>query len=235
MRKGLILIPIVLLALAGCGGGEEELFSARYTIRPEPEPTQVYFDVTYTDETQVIRSDAMDADAVCALFSQALFGTQDGAAVRWVSPVRYAAVGAYTAEDTQAVADFVSALSHVSGFPAVQAVSMRDANLLIRFENTDQVQFKHSTDAHGRILSADITIPSDWDAAQRSAAVNRYGMRACGFFYSVRTPLDSVLSDSVPAASLTDADYMLLEGLYGSIEPGEEKAVCLQKFSESLQ
>ena len=239
MKKALISVLMLLAllpVLTSCGDtASEEPFSAAFTIRPEQEPTEVYFDVTYTGETQQIRSDALDADALRALFAQSLFGAEGEAAVRWASPVRYALAGAFTPEDAQTLSAVAASLTRVSGFPSIrETAAANDAALLVRFDETEQVQFLPETDEKGRILSVQITIPADWDAPQRAAALYRYAMRACGFFYTVQTPLDTVLSADMPADMLTDADYILLEALYGSIEPGDAKTVCLEQFDQTL-
>lgn len=236
MRKGFLLLSAVLLVgLSACGApAEEEPFSAAFTIRPEPSATEVFFDTSYAGETQVVRSDALDESALRTLFVQALFGTGGETAARWTTTVQYALTGAAKAEDEKNVADLAANLAHISGFPVVRETSPDSANLHIRFDDTQTPQFRPQIDDSGRIQSVQITIPASYDVLQRRAALNEALMRACGFLYTAQTPLDSVLSKEKPAASLTDADWTLLEVLYGYLEPGDAKDVALSAFARAM-
>ena len=237
MRKLMALILLLLLPLlTACGAAEsEEPFSAKFTIRPEEEPTDVYYDLTYNEETRQLRSDALDAAAVRTLFAQSLFGDEGKTAIRWVSPVRYTLTGRYTSEDARTVSDLAASLRHISGFPDMRPSADDEGNLRIHFEPSAEIVFLPAVDEAGRIQSVQISIPSDWDTAKRSAALHRNLMRACGFFYTSSAALDSVLSGETPSAMLSDADYLLLETLYGSIEPGDTKESCLEKLDRDLR
>ena len=230
-----LLLCVLLLGLTACGAPiEEEPFSAAFTIRPEPELTEVYFDTSYAEETQILYDDALNADQLRALFAQALFGADAAIAVRWVSPVRYVLRGSFTADDAQTVSDLAADLKTVPAFPGIRETTADDANLEIRFSEAGQVRFSPKTDGSGRILSAQITIPQTLESAQRKAALYQSILRACGFFFTAHTPLESVLSEDTPAAALTEADWAMLHVLYGSIEPGESEDVCLQKFDQVM-
>ncbi|MBQ7541634.1 MAG: hypothetical protein IJT44_05015 [Clostridia bacterium] len=236
MRKAAVLFLCLLLpALAACGAAEEEEpFSAAFTIRPEPTLTAVYYDTSYVGETRVLPGDTLDAGVLRALFLEALFGEEAQYAVRWTSDVQYALSGSFADHDAQTVSDIADALDRVDGFPGIRETTADRANVRIVFTDAAQVQFLPETDAAGRILSVQITVPSSWDGARRAAALHQTMMRACGFFYTVQTPLESVLRQDSPADALTEADRILLDALYGGVEAGDGEDVCMEKFDQAL-
>lgn len=234
MRKLFLvsLCLVLLLCAASCGEApEEEPFSAAYTIRPEEPLTEVFFDTSYVGETQVVHDDALDFEALRALFIGGLFGEDTERASRWDTPLLYALEGEFTSQDAQVASELAMELARVDGFPGMRETTAADANVHIRFVKADSPQFLHNTDVNGRIRSVEITIPAAYMPAQRSAAVRQYMMRGCGFFRTVPTTLDSVLAEN-PAADLTDADFMLLNILYTGVETGADEAACLAAFEQ---
>ena len=235
MRKVsiLFLCLVLLLCAASCGkAAEEEPFSAAFTIRPPESLTEIFFDTSYTaPETQVIRDDALDYDALRTLYIDGLFGEQTESAVRWSTPLLYALEGEFTTQDSQILSELAMELARVNGFPGMRETTSANANVHVRFERADKPEFRYAADEHGRIRTVEITVPASFMPAQRSAAVRQYMMRGCGFLQTVETTLDSVLAEK-PASNLTDADFILLNVLYGGTEPGADKAACLAAFEQ---
>ena len=233
MRKAsiLILCLVLLLCAAACGkAAEEEPFSAAFTIRPPESLTEVFFDTSYTaPETQVIRDDTLDYDALRALYIEGLFGEETESTVRWSTPLLYALEGEFTTQDAQVLSELTMELARVNGFPGMRETTSANANVHIRFAKADKPDFRYTADEHGRIRTVNITVPASFMPAQRSAAVRQYMMRGCGFLQTVETTLDSVLAEK-PASDLSDADFILLNVLYGGTEPGADKAACLAAF-----
>lgn len=234
MRKFsiLTLCLVLLLCAASCGKtAEEEPFSAAFTIRPPESLTEVFFDTSYAGETQVLRDDTLDYDALRTLYVDGLFDAETERAVRWSTPLLYALEGEFTAQDAQVLSELSMELARVNGFPGMRETTAANANVQIRFAKANKPDFRYTADEHGRIRSVNITVPAAYLPAQRSAAVRQYMMRGCGFFRTVDTPLDSVLAEK-PASNLTDADFILLNVLYGGTEPGADKAACLAAFEQ---
>ena len=234
MRKVCILLLCfaVLFCAASCGKtAEEEPFSAAFTIRQPESLTEVFFDTSYTGETQVIRDDTLDFDALRALFIGSLFDEQTGCAARWNTTLQFALEGDFTMQDSQTLSDLAMELARIDGFPGLRETTAANANIRIRFQKADKPQFLYDADENGRIRSVEITVPAAYLPAQRSAAVRQYMMRGCGFFRTVPTTLDSVLAEN-PATDLRDADFLLLNILYGSVEPGADKNTCLAAFEQ---
>lgn len=237
MRKAIILLLcfVLLLCAASCGkAAEEEPFSADFTIRPQQTLTEVFFDTSYVGETQVVRDDALDFDALRALFLEGLFGEGTEQAARWSTPLLYALEGEFTAQDAQILSELTMELARVDGFPGMRETNASDANVHIRFAKADTPDFRYSADEHGRIRTVEITVPAAYLPAQRSAVVRQYMMRGCGFFQTVQTTLDSVLAEK-PASDLRDADFILLNILYGGVEPGADKAACSAAFEQYFE
>lgn len=234
MRK--LFIPILCLALllcaVSCGkAAEEEPFSAAFTIRQQESLTEVFFDTSYVGETQVVRDDALDFGALRELYIGGLFGDETERASRWNTPLLYALQGDFNTQDAQTLSELSMELARVSGFPGMRETAAADANVHIRFQKADKPQFLYDADVNGRIRSVEIIVPASYLPAQRSAAVRQYVMRGCGFFQTVQTTLDSVLSET-PASDLSEADFILLNIFYGSVEPGADKAACLAAFEQ---
>lgn len=232
MRKLYLFVPVLalLICAASCGtAAQEEPFSAAFTIRPPESLTEVYFDTSYAGETQIVRDDALDFDALRALYIGGLFGEETEHAARWNSRLQVALEGDFSAQDSQMLSELAMELTRVDGFPGLRETNAAQANVHIRFVKADKAQFRYDADADGRIRSAEITVPATYLSAQRGAAVRQYMMRCCGFTQTVQTTLDSVLAEH-PAADLTQADFILLNILYGSVDPGADKTVCLAAF-----
>ncbi len=233
MRK--LFIPVlclVLLCTVSCGKAEEEEpFSAAFTIRPQESLTEVFFDTSYVGETHVVRDDALDYTALRALYIDGLFDAQTEHAARWNTPLLYALEGDFTAQDSQILSELAMDLARVDGFPGLRETTAADANVHIRFTKADNPAFLYDSDVNGRIRDVEITVPAAYLPAQRSAAVRQYMMHGCGFFRTVQTPLDSVLAEN-PASDLTEADYILLNILYGGVEPGADRGACLAAFDK---
>ena len=233
MRKFsiLILCLVLLLCAASCGKAtEEEPFSAAFTIRPPESLTEVFFDTSYAGNTRVLRDDTLDYDALRALFIDSLLGSEaDGHAARWSTSILYALEGEFTTQDAQTMSDLSMELARIIGFPGMRETTSANANVHIRFERADGAQVIPYTDADGHIRSVQITVPSSYLPAQRSAALRQRIMHACGFFHTAQTALDSVLAER-PASDLREADYILLSILYGGVEAGDDKKACLAAF-----
>jgi hypothetical protein len=233
--RNLLLVVLclsLLLCAASCGlTAEEEPFSAAFTIRPPESLTEVFFDTSYAGETFVQRDDALDFDALRMLFLDGLFDEQTEHAARWNTPLLYALEGEFTTQDAQVLSDLAMELARVNGFPGMRETTSADANVHISFDKATRPQVLPYTDADGRIRSVQITIPSAYLPVQRSAAVRQYMMRACGFFHTARTTLDSVLAER-PASDLREADYILLNILYSGVEAGDDKDACLEAFEQ---
>lgn len=232
MRKPFVILLCLalLLCAASCGkAAEEEPFSAAFTIRPEESLTEVFFDTSYAGETKILRDDTLDYDALRALFMDSLFDEDTAHAARWSTALLYALEGEFTTQDAQVLSELSMDLARVNGFPGMRETTSGNANVHIRFEKASAPQVFPFTDEEGHIRSVQITIPSAYLPAQRSASVRRYMMHACGFFHSAQTTLDSVLSDR-PASDLQEADYILLNILYSCVEAGDDKDACLAAF-----
>lgn len=237
MRKVFLLILCLALPLcaASCGKtAEEEPFSAAFTIRQPTQPTEVFFDTSYTGETQVVRDDTLDYNALRALYIEGLFSAQTQSAVRWNTALLYALEGDFSTQDAKVMSDLAIELVRVNGFPGMRETTSENANVHIRFAKADKPDFRYTADEHGRMRSATILIPAAYLPAQRSAAVRQYMMRACGFLQTVQTEMDSVLAEN-PASDLSDADFILLNVLYGIVEPGADKTACLTAFEQYFE
>ena len=233
MRKLCIgaLCIVLLLCTAACGQTVDEPYSAAFTIRPPESLTAVYFDTPYVSETFVVRDDALDYNALRELYIGSLFGAETEYAARWSTPLLYALEGEFTTQDAQTMSALAVELARTDGFPGMRETAAADANVHIRFQKSDTPLFRYDADASGRIRSVEITVPSAYLPVQRNAIVRQYMMRGCGFFQTVQTTLDSVLAQR-PASDLRDADFILLNILYGGVEPGADKAACLAAFDQ---
>lgn len=237
MRKLLILLLclVLLLCAASCGSAaDNEPYSAAFTIRPPESLTEVFFDTPYAGETNVYRDDALDYDALRSLFIDGLFGEDTERAARWSAPLLYAMEGAFTTQDAQTLSDVAMELARVDGFPGMRETTPSNANVHIRFQKADRPQLEYDADVNGRIRSVTITVPGNYLPVQRNAVVRQYMMRGCGFFQTVQTTLLSVLAEK-PASDLSDADFILLNILYGGVEAGADKAACLAAFDRYLE
>ena len=232
MRKLFILslCVVLLCCAASCGrAAEDEPFSAAFTIRPPESLTEVFFDGTYVGQTQVIRDDTLDYDALRDLYVGSLFDEQTEQAARWSTTLQYALEGDFTQQDSQIASELAMELVRVNGFPGMRETTAANANVHIRFQKADAPQFLYNADANGCIRSVEIIVPAAYLSAQRSAIVRQYMMRGCGFLHTAQTSLDSVLAEN-PASDLREADFILLSILYSGVEPGADKAACLAAF-----
>ncbi len=228
-----------LLCLCGCSlfsAEDTEPFSAAFTIRTTAKPTEIFFDVPYKEDTQVsddanktISGDALNFNDLRRLFSASLFSGEGDTTHLWHSQIRYCLQGNFTAWDTNAVAGVSRELVGVAGFPGMRQTTESDANVFIRFTQDVKGNFTYECDGADVMRSAVITIPERLSSDQRQAMIEQYLMHLCGFFHTTETPLDSVLSND-PASALTEVDLMMLDILYGEMQAGMTRDVCMHAF-----
>ena len=245
MKKAIAcVLAAALLGLCGCSlfsNPDDEPFSAAFTIRTTAKPTEVFFDVPYSEtrvseaDTKTYRSDALNFTALRNLFVTSIFsGAEDATAHLWKSQIRYSMQGNYTAWDTDAISGVSRDLVGVAGFPGMRATSENDANVFIRFTSDVQGSVSVDVDDSGVIRSGTVVIPQRLSNDQRQALIEQSLVRLCGLPNTVETTLDSVLSRN-PASSITEVDLILLDILYGEIQPGMTRDMAQHAFDAHFQ
>ena len=245
MKKTVICIILtVLMCLCGCSlfsSPEDEPFSAAFTIRTTAKPTEVYFDVPYSESfvfegaTSTYSSDALNFRDLRSLFAASVFTNADDTVHLWQSQIRYCMSGSYTAWDTDAVTSVARDLVSVTRFPGMRETAEKDANVIIRFTQDTQASVSYETDGAGVMRTGTIVIPQRLPNDQRQALIEQSVMQLCGFLHTADTPLDSVLNKDKPASSLTEVDLILLDILYGEIQPEMSRDACLHAFDAHFQ
>ena len=241
MKKKLIVLCVVpLLLLAACGKAEEEEpFSAAFTIRPPESLTEVYYEVPMPNETgsgTTLPSDAntLRLQDLQELMSQSMFGEKEDASVcLWTQQVRYTLEGSFTEDDRTALTNMAQTLMQIAPFPGIRETDAKSANVIVHFADVSDAQFTYTADANGAITAGQMTIPSALSSWQRSALLEKTMFRLFGFFYKTDTHLSSVLAEE-PAASLTEADLIVLETVYGQLQPGMTKDDAVSAFSNAF-
>ena len=247
MRKTIaIVLATALLCLCGCSlfsSDDKEPFSAAFTIRTTGQPTEIFFDVPYSEEdtnnakstTKTFASDSLNFGDLRNLFAKSVFPDKEDVTHMWQGQIRYCLQGGYTAWDSNAVADVCRDLIGVSGFPGMRQTTASNANVTIRFSDAAEGSFDFDIDSSQVIRGGVITIPQHLSNDERQALIDRYLMQLCGFVNTVDTPLDSVLNKNDPAPALTEVDLILLDILYGEMESDMSRNLCLHTFDAHFQ
>ena len=244
MKKRLLLCLAALLCLSACSlqmTEDEEPFSAAFTIRPPESLTEVYYDIPLSTENGEQPGTTLpDADHTLrledlrGLMTQSVFGENADATVcLWQKQICYTLEGSFTEEDRAALTGMAQTLVQISPFPGMRETTADSANVTVHFTDTDKAQFTCTTDANGVITSGQITIPSSLPTWQRSALLEEKMFRLFGFPNAVQTPLESVLAQK-PASTLTEADLIVLETVYGHMQPGMTQTDAVNAFTEAF-
>ena len=244
MKRLLLLLLCLPILFAACGlqsaDEEEEPFSADFTIRPPESLTDVYYEIPLSTEAdeKVLSTgttipegaSTMRYEDLRDMMRQAMFtSVSDAAAALWTQPVRYTLEGSFTEEDSSFMNDLATDLIQITSFPGLRETTPKEANVIVHFADVPEAQFTYTKSSGGAITQGQITIPSGVPAWQREKLIAEKMFRLFGFFYPVNTPLESVLAEE-GADYLTQADLILLEVVYGQMEPGMAKADCIQRF-----
>ena len=241
MKKLALLCLVLLLCLSACSlrAEEEEPFSAAFTIRPRESATEVYYDVPLPSESvPAVGTTLPDADHTLrledlrSLMTQSMFGEKaDAVACLWTTQVRYTLRGDFTEDDRTALSSMAQDLVQIAAFPGMRETEDKTANVIVRFTDAPTAQLTYQVDANKNVTSGEITIPSVLPASRRDALLQEKMFRLFGFFYAADTPLDSVLAEK-PAASLTEADLIVLETVYGQFQAGMTRDDAVKAFSD---
>ena len=241
-KMAALMMAALLFTLCGCSifsfssDDEEQSFSAEYTIRTTAKPTEVFFDVPYSESviteeaTRAYRSDALDFTELRQLFSDSVFADSDDTLHMWQNQIRYCIEGATSSADTNELSEISRELISVSGFPGMRETTQSDANVYIRFTDDVKSSVTLETDSSGVVHSGTIIIPNVLPTDKRKALLEQSVMQLCGFEDTVHTQLDSVLRIDAPSDSLTEVDLILLDILYGEMQPGMTRSACLYIF-----
>ena len=243
MKKLILPCLVLLLCLSACSfqAEEEEPFSAAFTIRPPESLTEIYYEIPLpsgeSPDTYTTLPDAdhtLRLDDLRSLMEQSMFGTKPDATVSmWTTQIRYALDGSFTDDDSTALSDMAADLVQIAAFPGMREADAKTANVTVCFDDVQKAQLSYDIGANGEILSGEITIPSALPAYQRSALLQEKMFRLFGFFHDAQTTLDSVLAEE-PAASVTEADLVILESVYGQFSPGMTKDAANEAFTDAF-
>ena len=223
-----LLLCLLLAGLSACSlteaTEEEEPFSADFTIRENPEPTEVFMDSVYSGETKVYSSDSINIADLRALLSETVFGSKKTVSL-WKKEIYYAFDGTFNAENIEVVNEIAGDFDQCTAFPGMCEMLPNSADLLIRFAD-EPSDLTYTTDAYGYITGGTITIPADLPAAQQKALLYASLFHVCGFFGKAETALDSILSEN-PTNVPQEIDWILLDFLYSGADAGMTESECL--------